>query len=302
MKVCGFTIARNVVKFDYPVVEAIRSILPVCDEFVVGLAESEDSTPDVIQSISSPKVRAVPIDWPEEVRTGGRVLALATTQTLRHCSGDWAFYIQADEVVHEKYHDVIRQSMERYLERAEVEALTFRYVHFYGGYQYYQDNFLQWYTRAARIVRPLPEIVSWGDGCSFRYVADGTPRELRKKPSGACVYHYGWVKRPDLMTANERNLERLYHDDDYIEQKYGSDVAASAGSDAGADAGADVYEHYGHLAVFKETHPEVMKARVEAQDWTFDARIDRQRPRPIRRAWLWAMFPWVKTRQRLAER
>ena len=37
MKVSGFTFVRNVVKYDYPVVESIRSILPVVDEFIVNV-------------------------------------------------------------------------------------------------------------------------------------------------------------------------------------------------------------------------------------------------------------------------
>ena len=44
MKVTGFTFIRNAVKFDYPVVEAITSILPLCDDFVVAQRKSEDET------------------------------------------------------------------------------------------------------------------------------------------------------------------------------------------------------------------------------------------------------------------
>jgi len=35
MKISGFTIIRNAVMNDYPVLEAIQSILPVVDEMVV---------------------------------------------------------------------------------------------------------------------------------------------------------------------------------------------------------------------------------------------------------------------------
>jgi hypothetical protein len=44
MKVAGFTFIRNAVKNDYPVVEAITSILSICDEFVVALGNSDDGT------------------------------------------------------------------------------------------------------------------------------------------------------------------------------------------------------------------------------------------------------------------
>ncbi|MBM3912615.1 MAG: glycosyltransferase family 2 protein, partial [Sphingomonadales bacterium] len=44
MKVSGFTFIRNAVLLDYPILEAIRSILPLCDEIVVAVGKSEDET------------------------------------------------------------------------------------------------------------------------------------------------------------------------------------------------------------------------------------------------------------------
>ena len=48
MKVCGFSFIRNAVKYDYPIVESIRSILPICDKFVVAVGNSEDNTLQLI--------------------------------------------------------------------------------------------------------------------------------------------------------------------------------------------------------------------------------------------------------------
>ena len=36
MKVVGFTFIRNALTYDYPVLESIQSLLPLCDEMVVG--------------------------------------------------------------------------------------------------------------------------------------------------------------------------------------------------------------------------------------------------------------------------
>ena len=49
MKVSGFTFVRNAVKYDYPVVESIASILPLCDEVVVAVGQSEDGTRALIR-------------------------------------------------------------------------------------------------------------------------------------------------------------------------------------------------------------------------------------------------------------
>src|SRR5260221_6989085 len=138
MKISGFTIVRNAVKFDYPVVEAITSILPLCDEIVVAVGQSEDTTLDLVRSINSPKIRIIETVWEEGQRAGGRTFALETDKALRAIApdADWGFYIQADEVVHEKYHAKIREAMLKYKDDAHVEGLLFNYRHFYGSYGY----------------------------------------------------------------------------------------------------------------------------------------------------------------------
>src|SRR5271154_3494872 len=105
MKVTGFSFIRNAVKYDYPVAEAITSILPLCDEFVLMLGNSEDETRKLIEGIGSPKIKIYNSVWDDSLREGGRVLAVETDKALDKVSkdSDWAFYIQGDEVIHEKY-------------------------------------------------------------------------------------------------------------------------------------------------------------------------------------------------------
>ena len=115
MKVTGFTIIRNAIKFDYPVVEAITSILPICDEFVVAVGNSEDETLQLIKNIHSPKIRIIETVWDDHLRQGGQVLAIETNKAFDAIGTDtdWCFYIQSDECVHEKYLAAIKESMLR---------------------------------------------------------------------------------------------------------------------------------------------------------------------------------------------
>src|ERR1700740_2457052 len=151
MKVSGFTIIRNAINYDYPVVEAITSILPVCDEFIVSVGNSEDDTLALIQSINSPKIKIVHSVWDDSLRVGGKVLADETNKALDQISADsdWAFYIQSDEVVHEKYLDTIRSEMQRWKDHKEVDGLLFNYTHFYGNYNYVGDS-RKWYRKEIR--------------------------------------------------------------------------------------------------------------------------------------------------------
>src|SRR5690606_13570341 len=123
MKVSGFTFIRNAIRFDYPITEAIISVLPLCDEFVVMVGDSEDNTRNLIERLGSEKIKIYDSKWDEKLRRGGRVLAQETNKALDRISpdSDWAFYIQGDEVLHEKYHDVTYRAMEEWKSNPEVE-------------------------------------------------------------------------------------------------------------------------------------------------------------------------------------
>ena len=102
MKVSGFTFIRNGIKYDYPIVEAIKSILPICDEFIVAVGNSEDDTLKLIQNISNEKIKIIETVWDDSQRENGTVLALETDKAFKNISKDtdWCFYIQGDEVIH----------------------------------------------------------------------------------------------------------------------------------------------------------------------------------------------------------
>ncbi len=262
MKVSGFTFIRNAIKFDYPVVESITSVLPLCDEFIVAAGNSSDATRDLISSIGSPKIRIVDSVWDDTLREGGRVLAAETDKALSAVdpSSDWAFYVQADEVVHEKYLESIRRGMELYLDDPVVEGLLFHYLHFYGSYEYVGIS-RQWYRREVRIIRPGKGIASFGDAQGFRIGG----RKLKVAAIPAWIYHYGWVKPPGLQQAKQEHFHQLWHNDRWIEK--------NLGYNAGYD-----YTRRDFLERFRGTHPAVMLDRVSRQEWRFDYDPEKFRP------------------------
>jgi len=255
MKVTGFSFIRNAIKYDYPIEEAIRSILPVCDDFVVAVGKSDDDTLSLIQSIDPKKIRIVETIWDDSLREGGRVLALETDKAFRAigADSDWAFYIQGDEVVHEKYLDNIYQQMKVWQDNPKVDGLLFKYKHFYGSYDYVGSS-SRWYPHEIRIIRNNPEIYSYRDAQGFR---KGDNQKLNVKPVDAFVYHYGWVKNPASMQKKIEDFNRLWHSDEWIE----TNVAKAEEFD---------YSEVDALSRFSETHPEVMKKRIAQRNWKFD--------------------------------
>jgi hypothetical protein len=249
LEVSGFTFVRNGVKYDYPFLESLNSLLPICDKVIVVVGKSEDDTLKKIQSIHSHKIKILETVWDESIRKGGTILSQQTNLALDQIAGDWAVYLQADEVLHEKDYRTIQETMERYKDVKEIEGLLFHYKHFYGDYNYIGIS-RRWYRREIRIVRPNIGVRSWGDAQGFRIHG----HKLHVKLIEATIHHYGWVKPPEIQQLKQTTFNKLWHSDEWIEKN--------------VDA-VNEYEYVqgGKLIKFDGTHPAVMMERIRKQDW-----------------------------------
>jgi glycosyltransferase involved in cell wall biosynthesis len=252
MKVSAFSICRNAVKFDYPIVEVIRSGLPLVDEFVVNVGQSDDGTLELIRSIGSEKIRIVESIWDDSMKKDGLLFSVETNKALARCTGDWALYLQADEVLHEADYDTIRRAMREHLSNPAVLGLTFHYLHFYGDYHSLNPWF---YHRAVRIIRNDGQVESFGDAVGFCLKSDQaylqTAHKDRLRPSGATVFHYGWVKQPRTLQEKFRYQIARHHGDAPTEE----DAKRLAKE-------AHEFEEYDIMKNFTGVHPAVMRERV----------------------------------------
>jgi len=273
MKVSGFAIARNVVKADYPIGEALKSIAPLCDEIVVAVGNSDDQTRDYILGLGLKQLKIIDTVWDDELRVGGRVLADETNKALAATNpqSDWCFYIQADECIHENDVEGIRTTMKKYVNNASVDALLFDYRHFYGSYDYIGDS-RKWYRKEIRIIRQGRGIKSWKDAQGFR---SKNNEKLRVVSTGARIFHYGWVKHPKHQQIKQKQFHRLWHDDSKLEKM----VTNKEEFD---------YSTIDSLEKFQETHPQLMKERIKAQNWKFD--VDPSRKNFTLKTWFLYYF------------
>ena len=275
VSISGFTFCRNAVIYDYPIVESIRSILPNIDEYVVNVGRSDDGTLDLIRSIRDPKIRIFETEWDETLRRDGLIFSQQTNLALAHCKGDWAFYLQADEVVHEDDLSSMLRSLEQVHPRAEVLGLLFRYLHFKGDYWSIDPWSYHW---EVRLIRNDGRLRSVGDGCGFGCVDDpgeqnlkaGSRRRLAK--SGGRIFHYGYVKDPAILVRKKRYQASRHHE--VIPEPEQRALAREAWE----------FEDYDILKEFNGTHPAVMAERI--------FRAARLRPRKNR--WLnWRFYRQV---------
>ena len=247
IKISGFTVIRNGVLMGYPVVESIRSLLPIVDEFVVGIGQSDDNTKELIMAIGDPKIKIFDSFWDTAKTKGGLILSEKTNEALDRCENDWCFYIQADEVVHEVDLPVIHRALLAHGNDPRVQGLLFKYIHFYGSFDTIAAS-RKWYRNEVRLVRRSSGIRSHNDAQGFR-VGDEKPIVV---PSGGRIFHYGWVKPPKKMGEKKKLLDRWWHgnkrDNQFSNFQYD--------------------RQYG-LKRFTGTHPAIMQPLVAAQDWQF---------------------------------
>ncbi|HSV87409.1 MAG TPA: hypothetical protein VLH61_02080 [Bacteroidales bacterium] len=232
-------------------IESIRSALPLCDRMIVLVGNSDDETIGLIHTIGDPKIQIIESVWDDSLRQGGQVLAVETNKAMDAIDKefDWCLYLQADEVIHENDYSAIRNAMAEHLDNKRVEGLLFKYLHFWGTFDYIGIN-RQWYRHEIRIIRNNKLIRSYRDAQGFRIES----RKLNVKTVDAHIFHYGWVRPPAKMIAKQRKFASLYMSGDQLLKT--ENLLESFN-----------YKDVDAVKRFKGTHPEVMQVLIDNLSW-----------------------------------
>lgn len=269
MKLSGFTFIRNAVRFDYPVVESIRSILPICDEFIVNIGPDEDGTVDLIQSIGDPKIKIIRSQWNPHLTTGTFIYTQQTNIALFNCSGKWAFYLQADEVVHDADLPRIMECVDRHAEDDRVEGLALDELTFWGDYQTLINVYPWRYSRRCWVVKPHRFVLSRGSADGFtvhpKYKERG--RKIRVVNTGARVFHYSFVKSEKALKAKYESVLKLFDEFD----------PATCAQFMGLDFYQTCPRQF--MTAYTQTHPAVMAERIAHHPLRVDLRAPQWRTR-----------------------
>jgi hypothetical protein len=250
MLVSGFTFIKNGEILGYPFIESIKSILPIVDEFVIAVGESEDDTLKLIKDINNPKIRVIETTWNENMKDRGYVYGQQKMIAQFNCRGKWAFYLEGDEVMHEEDLDKLKSCMEKYQDDDEVEAIVFDYYHFYGNASSYLWS-PGWYRRAPRVIKN--SIRSYAPDGLFWLVLDKNKigRYPRAVSCGAKMYHYGWIRSEEQMNLKSEKVQKYWN-------KKHSKI--------------DYKEIDGSIITkFEGTHPAIVKEWLPKDDSLFEA-------------------------------
>lgn len=241
--ISGFTFIRNGVELGFPFEASIRSLLPLVDEFVVVVGKSNDDTLARIHAIGSPKIRVIETIWNERMADRGFVYAQQKMMAQFACTGDWAFYLEGDEVVHEAELANIRASVDKHHGNPAVEAFVFDYFHFYGTPDFVANS-PAWYRRECRLIRNT--IRSYApDGQYWLITADHKKgRNPQAALANAHIYHYGWVRSNEAMQKKLDQVSKFW--------SHGAPTIKYSQFDAQV------------LQPFTGTHPELVKPWLES--------------------------------------
>jgi len=269
MVLSGFSFARNAHTLGYPVAESIKSILPICDEFIIAIGRGSDGdrTREIVLNIDDPKIRIIDTEWMDVERIRSAIYSQQTNLALNGCRGKWCFYIQADEILHEKYLETVGRACRDFESNSSVDGFLFGYRHFWGDYDHYLVNH-RWYPREIRIVRNNRQIVSVGDAQSFRY-ADG--RKVPVVALDAEIFHYGHVRDPRTLHVRKKVVASIYKGTSAEQQNTPQKI----------DAPFD-YGSLEKLPLYNGTYPQVMKERIASINWkhllTYSGKSDAKLP------------------------
>jgi glycosyltransferase involved in cell wall biosynthesis len=210
MKVSGFTFIRNGTVLGYPFIESINSILPICDEFIIAVGPSEDDTLARLRKINSKKIKIIQTQWNENMKDRGFVYAQQKMIAHFNCSGDWAFYLEGDEVIHEDDLITIKKLMQKSLNNFKIEALVFDYYHFFGSKDWLATS-PAWYRNEARIIRNNLRV--WSPDAL--YFINMEKNKKGRYPNAVLVnvpiYHYGHVRSIASMNDKLRRVGKYWH-------------------------------------------------------------------------------------------
>lgn len=253
MRISGFTFIRNGVRLGYPFVESIRSALPLVDEFVVAVGASDDGTHEALDELvrthGEGKVRLIEMQWNTQA-PAAFVYAAQSMAALYNCTGDWALYLQGDEVLHEDDAEHIRGALEDAHRSPRVEGLVFDYLHFYGNPRTIVKS-PAWYRREVRIVKNRAIKVVMPSDAQYFVAINGRRRlrYLRCRSANARVFHYGWARPSPEHAAKVQTTNQMYHTTLVSKARDAVDPAT--------------------IHPFTGTHPAVMAQWVAAADGPF---------------------------------
>jgi len=262
MKISGFTFVRNGFTYGYPFIPSILSLLPLVDELIVVVGDSEDHTREAIVALNEPRIRIIDSVWDDKLRENGTVFAQQSNLGLAAISGDWAIHLQVDEVFHEDDHIAIRNAINEADAIPEADGILFPFYHFWGDFRHIR-NTRKTHPFEIRAFKNRGIVRSYKDSQGFRKYSSEAAYEqgeegakLNVIKTRVPVFHYSYSRNPSLMKRKAEYFNRFWHSDEWI-QEHSKEKPFD-------------FNEVDRLEPFTGAHPTYMREVIAAQDWMFE--------------------------------
>jgi hypothetical protein len=263
MKISAYSYVRNGFTLAYPFIQSIQSVLPIVDEFIMVIGDSNDGSREAVMNLQSEKIKIIDTVWDMNLRTGGKLFAQQANLGLDQTTGDWIIHIQADEVIHENDIYRLKDYIFKYDKDKRVQGLLFPFLNFRGDYNHINTG-RKSHRFEIRAFRRNPLIRSYKDSQGFRTYSSMEAYEegeekgekLKVVKIDIPIYHYSFVRPPKLMTRKAEVFLSFYNDDQWIEKNIKKDSDFD-------------YNAVDRLDRFTGTHPKLMEPVIKKMDWDF---------------------------------
>lgn len=256
MKIYGFTLLRNGIKFDYSFRECLKSLSPLVDKIYIAVGDCSDGTKEALAEFDNLEI--IDTVWdPAIMGDGGQILSQQTNialDTLRKAHGNeadaWGFYLQCDELIHEDEVERIRQDIQA-AQNEGCDAVRFRYFHFWQSH-YEIALSKRWYPHEVRAVKLNSNIQSFGDAQGFSGVTKAYESECR-------ILHYGHVREAGSYAEKQKLLIQMIRPAEKFKKYFNREKKAFATTET---------------AKVLMKHPLVMRERIErmGEPYSFETR------------------------------
>lgn len=194
-------VIKNGVKQGYCFWESLLSCLPFADHIFISDGFSDDGTYDYLIKFKNKYEDLVPItltqDKWEDTSFHGEEIANVSNKIISGVTGDWIYYLQADEVIHEDSVEHIKHiaTLDRF------NSVSFPFYHFIRGWEPSEEG----YTESIRMIRNGRNSYLMGDAWNFEgEINPICPAGHSPQP----IFHFAWVfpKQNDVKQIEHGKL------------------------------------------------------------------------------------------------
>jgi len=204
--ISGFTTARNVVKFQYPLEACVRALRLSCEEVVLGYDPyTDDGTHELAVKLAEDlDLTLFESRWDMDNKNAGTEIGIQADRTMAKCRFPWTVYCQLDEALHEDDRDALHALVAN---PGDTTGFSFVRPYFWKNLHTVRED---WSIEITRLTRQGTHTFATMDGHNSKTLSGKVSR------SGLWMYHYSRLGDAQVISQRIREIADLFHVEDTL--------------------------------------------------------------------------------------